>query len=630
MTSSHDPEPVPSAPRDRRRTDPSSRARAVVAVGVAMIVLQLAYRAWASYGGWFLIDDFAFLARAVDQDLDADYLFTPYGDHLQPIGFLIAWVVGQSQPYDWTLASSITLAVQAVASTACFVFLLRLAGTTWRALVPLAFYLFGVTTLPGFMWWAAAVVQVPLQAAAFVALTAHLEYLRSGRRWWIALTAAALGVGMLCDVKVLFLALVIAFMSLYLNDGSGLLGRLREVLARWQALVPLGLMFVAYLVAYVTLNPSVDRGLVAPVAIFDTMLRFVLGPLLLGGPWRWGPVGDTPLAAPATPEWAVTATWVVLALLVARVARRRPAATWVLALLVVAVVANAVMLSIARGAVFGGDASLEVRYVGDLAPVLVVVVAVLVAPLAPRRPPAVPPGPVMAGVGSGRTAGTRPGRREALVGLGTAAAVVGALASSTLYVENWHAPYPARTFFQNVVAQAEERPLVLIDQQVPLEVLPRQGSTDFEVPSQVFTPLGDRIIAGARMNDPDVLSPEGIAYPAAIDVVRQSPPGPREGCGYVVRQRQRSIPVDQASPDAVVGEVWWASIGYLASEDGVVTLTFNGLSTDMEVTRGLHDYFFLGSGPGDEITLESRSDVTLCVDNVRVGTLKPLETEEAP
>lgn len=611
----------------RRRGPQRSSSRAVLVVGAAMIVAQLGYRAWAVYGGWFLIDDFGFLARAVDSELDLDYLFTPYGDHFQPLGFLIVWFVGHSVPYDWGLASSITLALQALASAACFLFLLRLGGRTWRILVPLAFYLFGITTLPGFMWWAAAVVQLPLQLAAFLALTAHVEYLRSGRRRWIALTTAALLLGMLCDVKVLFVALAMLFLSLYLNDGVGMRGRVREVVVvQWRALVPIGLLFAGYLVVYFSVNPSAGRGLVAPAGVFDSMVRVVLGPVLLGGPWRWGSVGDAPLPPPATPEWAVTLAWVVLALVFVHLVRRRRSAAWVLALMLVAVSVNAAMVSLARGALFRGAAGLEVRYLGDLAPTLVVVLAVLALQLPPKRPADVS----LSAAEEERPAPPR--SRQALGSLAVVAALAGAMVSSTLYVLNWHADYPARVFFQNVVAQAEQRPLTLLDQRIADEViLPKLGATEFEVPSQVFTPLGDRIVAGARMNDPDVLSPEGIAYPASIDAVRQSEPGPVDGCGHVVRQqRPRTIPLAPAADDAPTSDIWWASIGYLASGDGVATLSFDGLSTDMEVRRGLHDYYFLIPGSADEVTLQSRSDLTLCVDNLRVGTLTPFEGVDAP
>jgi hypothetical protein len=352
----------------------------------------------------------------------------------------------------------------------------------------------------------------------------------------------------------------------------------------------------------------------------DSMVRFTLGPLFLGGPWRWGEMRDIPLVSPTTPEWLVTLTWVVLALLVSQAVRRRPATAWVGVLLLSAVVVNVLMVSVARGAVFGGAAGLEIRYLGDLTPVLVLVVAVLACSVRPSAEP--PP------TGSGRLLDltTASGFGAGLLCL---AVLSGAFISSSAYVHNWHSDYPARVFFENASVQAEQRVLRVLDQQLPQDVIPREGSTTFEVPSQVLTPLGDRLDAAMRMNDPEVLDPKGIAYRAVVDARRQSPPGPVEGCGYVVDDRARTIPLEPVEGAEPLGEFWWGSIGYLASADGVATLSYDGVSTDMEVKMGLHDYFFLGSGPGDGVTLQMRSSGAACVDNVRAGVLESNDGEEA-
>ena len=40
--------------------------------------------------------------------------------------------------------------------------------------------------------------------------------------------------------------------------------------------------------------------------IFEVMFRYTLGPTLVGGPWRWGEMGDTPLVPAAPPASGVT------------------------------------------------------------------------------------------------------------------------------------------------------------------------------------------------------------------------------------------------------------------------------------------------------------------------------------
>ena len=277
-------------------------------------------------GGWFLIDDFGFLSDVTEQDEPrSGYLFHAHNDHLQPLGFLIVWLVGHAAPFDWALTTGITLVCRRWPAPPP-----RLPPPALRppmgGLVPLGFYLFSVVTLPGFMWWCVTMMQVPQQLAAFTAMALHVEYVRTRRLRFVPLTALALAFGMLCDVKVGFVAVGLVFLSLYLSDGVGVRGRLREVvLVQWRALVPVVLLVVGYLVTYLAVNPSDGRGPIAPLAILDSMLRVVLGPVLLGGPWRWGSVSTTPLPAAATPEWAVTVAWVALALLVVRIVRRRRA-----------------------------------------------------------------------------------------------------------------------------------------------------------------------------------------------------------------------------------------------------------------------------------------------------------------
>ncbi len=61
-------------------------------------------------GSWFYFDDLAFMSRAMNQPLDARYLFESYGGHLMPAGFALIWlltdwgrlrVVGRGPPCSW-------------------------------------------------------------------------------------------------------------------------------------------------------------------------------------------------------------------------------------------------------------------------------------------------------------------------------------------------------------------------------------------------------------------------------------------------------------------------------------------------------------------------------------------------
>ena len=110
---------------------------------------------------------------------------------------------------------------------------------------------------------------------------------------------------------------------------------------------------VGYLALYLSQASIGGRETSDRVSIFEVMFRYTLGPTLVGGPWRWGEMGDTPLVPAAPPEWAVTLTWVTLAGLAYVAVRRRRATLWVLVPTLLCGVVNVFMVATARGASFG-------------------------------------------------------------------------------------------------------------------------------------------------------------------------------------------------------------------------------------------------------------------------------------
>lgn len=589
-----------------------------------MILAQLAYRAWALAGGWFLIDDYGFLADVAVRDrLTLEWLFHIHNDHLQPLGFLIVWVVGHSTPFDWGLSTVITLVMQALASVAAFVFLLRLGGRRWCTLVPLGFYLFSVITLPGFLWWCVSMMQVPQQFAAFTAMALHVEYIRTRRSRYVWLTALTLAFGMLCDVKIAFVALALVFLSLYLSDVRGAVRRVLDALWRQRlAWIVYGTIFVAYLALYLHLNPATDlaeRQAPDRVGVFEVMARYTLAPTILGGPWKWGQMTDTPLVPAQPPEWAVTITWVVLALLTVWAVRRRPSTAWALVFVLGCLVVNVLMVATARGAIFGKVLGLEVRYLGDLAPSLTLAVAVIAMGLAPTsaRPPAPPAVDLDAPVRR------RPLAIGAVLVVG---ALVGSFVSSAAYIANWHSDYPARAFVQNVIRQTEQGPLVILDKPVPLSVIPRDEVVNaFERPSQLFLPLGDKVLASLQGNDLLVLDDEGTAHLAGVLPELESMPGPDGDCGYRVDDGTTTIQMVPATDRPQIGDFWWGSVAYLASDDGTAELGVGGTEVEFDVERGLHTFIFLGNGAPDDVVISADDGLVMCVDKVRIGDVVPLD-----
>ena len=91
-----------------------SHAQQVRGVAYGLIGLHLILKAWVLLPAWFYSDDFIFLEDALKNRPTPDFLLTPHDSQLMPLGVAISWVVAHAGPYNWLLAASITLLLQAV------------------------------------------------------------------------------------------------------------------------------------------------------------------------------------------------------------------------------------------------------------------------------------------------------------------------------------------------------------------------------------------------------------------------------------------------------------------------------------------------------------------------------------
>jgi hypothetical protein len=149
-------------------------------VAALLVVVQLLWRTWAGFQGFYWQDDFIYLWQASRQPLTSEYLMQDYHGHLMPAQFLLVWLLTRLAPREHAMSVLIVLLIQAAASVLMWVLARRLFGARWAALVPLAVYLFSPLTLTSFLWWAAALQALPLQLAMIVACWAHVS--PSGKR----------------------------------------------------------------------------------------------------------------------------------------------------------------------------------------------------------------------------------------------------------------------------------------------------------------------------------------------------------------------------------------------------------------------------------------------------------------
>ena len=585
----------------------------MVLAGAVLIALQLGLRAWQLYPSWFYGDDYRLLDDATGTAFDVDYLVEPYDSQFMPLGRALAWLVAEGGHVDWVLAATLTLGLQLLASAACLWMLVTLFGTRWGVVAPLALYLTSALSVPGLMWWAASLNQLPLQAVLFAALATWVRYLRGARWPWLLATLAIVAIGLLAYVKTLLVLGLLAFVVLaYFSSGGPRRRVVAAVQRYWLAAVAAAALGGAFAYYYLTEVPSIFTEASGPIAaeLAETMLGTSFPSGVTGGPWRWDVVVP-PAAVADPPPVLVHLSWVVIVLLVCVVALRRRRSLRAWALLAGYLGAAYALLLVSRAPYSGGFGGLEFRYLTDVAAVAVVCLGLATMPLLgavessqPRERPLLVLAPP----------------RWLVVGL-TLTVCVSSLISSTRYVLIWHDDHPASDYMSRAVDGLEgQGELDLVDQVVPIDVVPPQ-SAPLNTTRQLLPLLVDNVHFPASSPDLVLLDKDGTPHRATIDAEADSPTGPVPGCGWQVRNGGRvTVPVD--AEDFEFG--WWMQVDYLASADDVMMVRAGATEEEVQVSRGLNTLFVHLDSGFDRVELGGAlPGTTLCIDTVVAGPLAP-------
>lgn len=586
---------------------------ALLGVAALLGAVQLGFRAWAALGGWFYIDDYLLMDDARTSGLSVSSLFEPYDAQVMPVGRFVAWLASLPDPLSWPVVVATTLTMQALATAACVAMLVTLFGWRWRVLVPLGFYLSSAITLPAFMWWAAAVNQVPLQAVFFAAVATWVQYLRTRRLTWLALTLLVLAVGLLCYIKTLLVFPVLVFLALGWFASGGPVRRVVTVVRQyWPAVVAGVVGGAGYLLYYVDTAPQISSGAEAADAgeLAGRMLGDTLGPGLVGGPWRWNEQ-IAPVAQADAPSLLVSLNWVLAALVVVYLALRRERTLRAWVLLAGYVGADFVLLLTTRAQVVGAVSGTEYRYLTDAACAIVLTLSLASMELRGATESSAPRAAPLLTRGIGRRG----------LALATAAVVVSGAWSSVTYARVWHTNHPGATFFQTAAAStAGGGEVDLAQQYLPLTVT---GSFDSRANStSVVLPLIDSEVRfPASTDDLHVLAGDGSVVPARVAPATTSRPGPVSRCGWAATDAgATTIPLE--SPAIAVS--WWLAIDYLASEDSGLVVRTGAGERAVDVGRGIGTVYVAVEGPFTAITLDGLDPgVTLCVDRIAVGEPVP-------
>lgn len=628
------------------------RTRAVALGAIVMIVLELVWKAQFLSTLYFRQDDFHDLELAVEHSFNWSYLTFIGSGHLI-IGLrAIAWfMVRASTPYNWSIASAVSLAFVAAASFACYRLLRNLFGPRPIILILLAIYLLSPLTVPDLGIWSSAMESVPLQLAIFMALNSHVSYVRTGRWWHLVFAVFWVAFGLAFFEKGLVLpVLLFAVTAAFLTDRRTLLaGAMRTLLKYWLAWVIYLLLDVGYAILLAVslrtsaAHPQSPTSASGVASFAGGLMKESFLPGVLGGPWQWLPTSDNSYSFAAPPTalvWisvVVAIAVIVLSVLVRRVAWR----AWAILAMWIAL-ADVLPVAIGRVNAFSPAVlALETRYLADAMPVLIACLGLVFLPLVTdqQRRAMTSQAVAAARAAALQTAAAsghrRQPQRESVQSVRMVGAVLlgvfvfGSIWSVQAY-ENVTNGDAARTYIANARSAVQLAPAhtPVFDVAVPNDVLEglfgpytkesRIIDDDFSGKlanklKWITKPRGT--LDGLRM-----FAQNGQLWAAQV-VGAVSVPRPGGLACWPTKNGQITVQLFRNSP-LYTGIL---RLGYIWSGNnpGQIDVQFGSTEQTMTVKPGLHSAYLAVSGQASKVVIDNLSAGKICIGDAQAGNLAP-------
>lgn len=621
---------APTAPARARLLD--EREIAVAACAAVVVAIIVVVRTVAAGRGWFFDDDLGWQGLAASYSLPGGSLLaTPWNSHLQPAEWLVIWTFTHVAPLEfWPVVLSTALLVTAH-GWASFLLLRRLFGSRSEIVLLVALAVGSSLTLAASLWWAVQVVQLPLLVLSTLTLWAFLGYLQRKRGRDACLTAALLvGALLVSERACLLLPPLLLLLQVGWFTGRGPLVRrvlhaLRSGFALW---VGLGGVAVLYVGWYVVTAPSAASSGGSARLFVDVGWEAVLhalAPALVGGPWTWQPIDDVAsVANPGLPT-RVLGLAVLGALVLWSCATRRYAARgWALLLLFLLVGTG--LLTATRAPLIGSIIGREYRYFTELA--LIGPLALGLATLPLRWTVAdsetlvlehrtVPPAVVEAGINWRQLGALLRRRRGPVIGVVTAAFLIGSSVSTVRYDVNWSSN-SARTWMTNAERELLLNPNTMVaDTSVPAAVVPPIAGF-YSRTSVLLRPVtrpGRFLTSGWDGDDLRAFDADGHLGLVTISGV-YSGPGPTSGCGWLASSKGVTIPLLATT----INGRWLVRVAYFTDKDHTARFTTGRTSAVVVLRRGLHVIYVVATGTiGSLAVSEVPADGAVCVSDVEAG-----------
>ena len=227
---------------------------AILAGVVAVPVAGLAFFTSTSGFTW---DDLKNFRQAQVEALSLDHLLSPTSGHFAPGHRLGDSVIQDLFPMNFGAAQVILLAGFAVSLLLFHRILVELVRPGLVPLLLTLLYGISLTHVGVLQWWASGLDRMPATVATFVSVLAYLRFYRTGSRWLLAVSVAALAVGLLFYVKPVFVPLYLVLLRvLVLDPERSVAEGARAVLREWRVwslyAVPVLLFSVVYVATYPT------------------------------------------------------------------------------------------------------------------------------------------------------------------------------------------------------------------------------------------------------------------------------------------------------------------------------------------------------------------------------------------
>ena len=602
----------------KRRVDWRRLVRHPVTVALALLVVELAYRAWAvSRSGW-LGDDFVMIDRTYAHGGHSlTGMLGSYAGHVIPGTLYLTWLITQLAPYQFFWAAAAMLLMQLLAALGLLRFLVVAFGPRWGIVPPFLLYLVSPFLVQSTVWWTPGSHHFMLQAALGWSMASQVTYLRTRRRRSALAAVLWVIVGLVFFEKTLLVTGALGFLTIaYFTEGSAR-ERLRQVWERYRfSLVANVCLGVAYLALYVhyglTFSPNgAVRHPLGPVAEVMILRSWSTG--IFGGPltWRNGDAGPVSFADPA--PLLVVLSLVCLASILRALARSRTHSLRSLLLPAFFLICDVVLVGAGRANFIGPDIGFEFRYLSELSMVTAMALALATMPI------------------TGALVQVEVKRSSALdrpkvVTFACLLVALLATYSTLTYVHHWdRGRQPSAAWVGNLFHDARALPegAHVIDAPAP-EYVAWPISRPANLVSHLVRPIRtDLRYDGVSSRTMRVVDAKGHIRAARLTRLRWVADAPHRRCPYRVARTSRRIALN----DRVGFPGLWVRVSYVATGNSAVTVSAGGAAHRTSVRPGLHVlYFRAGEQPFDTIKIGGLLGGTeLCTDDVVVGQPIPRE-----